>query len=83
MKNASFRQRLFSIILACGILLGLSVAVAPASSATPAGFTAYAKVSSNACYYWKDQYAKKGYLTLPCHQFPNGDWSFDYKRQLA
>ncbi|SEE77755.1 hypothetical protein SAMN04489740_2505 [Arthrobacter alpinus] len=82
MKTSRSRQRLSAITLACGLLMGLGVVVAPASSATPAGFTAWPRVSYEACAYWKNQYAQKGYLTTACHSFAGNTWSFDYKRQL-
>lgn len=81
MNKSSFYRRLSSLTLTCGLLLGASVAVAPASSASIPGFTSWPKVSYAACAYWKNQYSQKGYLTTACTSFPGNIWSFDYKRE--
>lgn len=82
MKTFHSRQRYSAITLAYGLLMGIGVAIAPAASATPAGFTAWPRVSYEACAYWKNQYAQKGYLTTSCHSFEGNTWSFDYKREF-
>ena len=81
MKQSNLRRRLLSLTLASGLLLGMSVAVAPASSATIPGFTSWPQVSYAACAYWKNQYAQRGYLTTACRSFAGNTWSFDYKRE--